>query len=282
VLTSKFKTGHKYGYQPVSLDPISYEYFSIYWTIARPTICERLEIDMTADNDPLFLNFNGTKEKSIGNHITQFFKQKIGLYINTTTIRALVEIEAKRLNRLGLLSEQEQEAIANVSGHSLCSTVKDYYLYEDRVTDSRDATALFQRLKQERSGGSQGSLTVSPATQQNHLSIPIVEASANTMSKNLFEGEEIKWGADHPHGDTTGSKIQWSPAEKAYIGRVVEEERARNGGIVPREMSAIIKRKVHEDEDAHAIFHKHHTLDVTRIRNGVHAYMTLKRRTEKE
>jgi hypothetical protein len=277
-LTSNFKTGCKYGYQPISLNHVSYEYFCIYWLIARPAVCERLEIDMTAANDPLFLNFNGKREKLIGHHIIQFFKQKIGLSVNTTTIRALVEMEAKRLNRKGLLSEHEQEAIANVSGHSRSSTVRDYYLYQDREADSRDAAVLFQRLHEERNGGSPGALTqnstsVSPARLQGHVSTPTVEASANTTSTNVFEGSAIKWGANHPCGHLTGYAIKWTDEERAYIGMVVQEEKARNDGTIPREICAIIKKRVHEDVDAHAIFHAHHTLDVTRIRNGYYGYI---------
>jgi len=224
-LTSHFKTGHKYGYQPVSLDDVSYEYFCIYWTIARPSVCKRLGINLSADNDPLFLTFNGKKEMLIGHYITQFFKQKIGLCITTTTIRALVEIEAKRLSRRGLLSAHEQEAVANVSGHSLTSTVRDYYLHEDRETDSRDAAVLFQRLQEERHGASppsslmQNDTPLSPARIQNQSSTPtVVEASANAHSTNVFEGSAIKWGANHPEGHVKKAyTIKWSDEEKAYL-----------------------------------------------------------------
>lgn len=287
---SKFKTGHKYGYQPVSLDDVSYEYFCLYWRIARPAICERLNVDISADNDPLFLNFSGNRDVLIGNYISAFFRQKLGLAITTTTIRSLVEMEAKRLNRRGVLSTHEQEAIANVSGHSLSSTVKDYYLLEDRESDSRDAAVLFQRLQEERHGVSsrivENDTSISPVRVHSHSSTAtlaeapasstamLVEgSSANAQPHNVFAGSAIQWGANHPCSNKTGYQIEWTDEEKAYIGRIVEEEREMNNGIIPRLICAIIKERVHADVNAHAIFHPHHTVHVTRIRNGYYGYI---------
>jgi len=293
-MTEDFKTREKYGFQPVSLGDVSYEFFSIFWIVGRPALCDRLGIDMTADDDPLFLNFQGKREKWISHYVIQFFKHTIGLKINTTTIRALVEMEAKRLCREGLLTEHDRESIANVSGHSYISTVRDYYLLEDRDADRRRSAILFERLRQSRFGASVTTALstqsgVSPVIQSeapilsmerleheehNHLLLPTeVEASVNIVPTNVFEGTAIRWGANHPHVTVVGARsIPWSEAEKDYIGMIVEEEKAARDGVIPQNICAIIRRRAHEDVNAHAIFHGHHTLDSARIRSGYEAY----------
>ena len=87
-----------------------------------------------------------------------------------------------------------------------------------------------------------------------------------------FEGAQIKWGSNHPHGDSNGYRIPWSDAEKDYIGEVVEEMR-RLRGVIPVNICQIIKDRIFNDRQAHAIFHAHHSLDSARIRAGYEAYI---------
>ena len=73
--------------------------------------------------DPLWLNCKGEKETNISRLVIAFFRQNADLHITTTTLRALVEIQADQMHKKGTISLVEREAIANSNGHCLTSTV---------------------------------------------------------------------------------------------------------------------------------------------------------------
>ncbi len=122
-MTNQFKTNKKYGYQSVKLAGNSKELFTIYINIARPAICKKNNLNLEGDMDPLWLNCKGEKETNISRLVIAFFRQNADLHITTTTLRALVEIQADKMHKTGKISLVEREAIANSNGHCLTSTV---------------------------------------------------------------------------------------------------------------------------------------------------------------
>jgi hypothetical protein len=80
-------------------------------------------LNLNGDMDPLWLNCKGEKETNISRLVIAFFRQNADLHITTTTLRALVEIQADQMHKKGTISLVEREAIANSNGHCLTSTV---------------------------------------------------------------------------------------------------------------------------------------------------------------
>ena len=73
--------------------------------------------------DPLWLNCKGERETNISRQVIAFFRQYADLHITTTTLRALVEIQADQMHKTGAISLVEREAVANSNGHCLTTTV---------------------------------------------------------------------------------------------------------------------------------------------------------------
>lgn len=110
--------------QTVKLAGNSKELFKIYIDIARPAVVKKYSLTLDGDMDPLWLNSKGQKEKNISRLVIAFFRQYADLHITTTTLRALVEIQADQMHKRGEISLLEREAIANSNGHCLSSTVE--------------------------------------------------------------------------------------------------------------------------------------------------------------
>jgi hypothetical protein len=81
-------------------------------------------LDFNKDMDPLWLNCKGQKETNFSRIIVSFFRENADLHITTTTLRALVEIQAHHMHKSGTISLVEREAIANSNGHCLSTTVE--------------------------------------------------------------------------------------------------------------------------------------------------------------
>ena len=109
--------------QTVKLAGNSKELFRIYTDVARPAIVKKYKLTLDGDMDPLWLNSKGQKEINISRLVVAFFRQNADLHITTTTLRALVEIQADKMHKKGEISLLEREAIANSNGHCLSSTV---------------------------------------------------------------------------------------------------------------------------------------------------------------
>lgn len=110
--------------QTVKLAGNSKELFTIYTDIARPAIVKKYKLNLDGDMDPLWLNSKGQKETNISRLVVAFFRQNADLHITTTTLRALVEIQAHQMHKKGEISLLEREAVANSNGHCLSSTVE--------------------------------------------------------------------------------------------------------------------------------------------------------------
>ena len=109
--------------QTVKLAGNSKELFRIYINVARPAICKKNGLNLNGDMDPLWLNCKGERETNISRQVIAFFRQFADMHITTTTLRALVEIQADQMHKKGAISLVEREAVANSNGHCLTSTV---------------------------------------------------------------------------------------------------------------------------------------------------------------
>lgn len=90
VLSSKFKTRSKFGYQPITSNKVFEKLLLFYIDYIRP---KRL-LD---DDDPMFINFAGSKSYKIRQSVPKFFMRTLNLKINTTTIRSIVETTMHKL-----------------------------------------------------------------------------------------------------------------------------------------------------------------------------------------
>jgi hypothetical protein len=142
VLTSKFKTSAKFGYQPVTLpaDKASTFLLHFYLTNVRPrTLQER--------DDPLFINFTGSGAFKVAKGLNNFFAQTLSLKITSTRIRAIVETNFQDLVENGSISSLQKHAISNVNGHD-GATTRDYYLKRRRCSDAKNASDAFDIFDQ--------------------------------------------------------------------------------------------------------------------------------------
>jgi hypothetical protein len=90
VLSTKFKTRSKFGYQPITSNRIFEKLLSFYISNIRPK-------QLLGDNDPMFINFGGTGAYKIRQSVPKFFMRTLNLHINTTTIRSIVETTMHKL-----------------------------------------------------------------------------------------------------------------------------------------------------------------------------------------
>lgn len=150
------------------------------------------------------------------------------------------------------------------TGHCLSTTVKDYYLLQDRVADFKKATSSFLKVA---SPEAERDYDQSNAEEES-----MDESMDDTTAITLME-PSTNWGSAHPYGMKTDVfKVTWSPAEIKYIGKTAEEIKSQQGNS-PKRLCAQILRKIVNDPSAKKIFHIHHVLDSTRIRSGYEAYL---------
>ena len=146
------------------------------------------------------------------------------------------------------------------TGHCLSTTVKDYYLLQDRVADFKKATSSFLKVASPEAERDYDQSNAEEESMDDTTAITMMEPSAN-------------WGSAHPYGMKTDVfKVTWSPAEIKYIGKTAEEIKSQQGNS-PKRLCAQILRRIVEDPSAKKIFHIHHVLDSTRIRSGYEAYL---------
>ncbi len=246
--TNKFKTAATYGYQPVIIGDMSEEMLRYYIDHVRPIVSGHLTKD--CPSDPLWLLFNGIKAKSIdiSNRVHRFFNRTMHLNVTTNGIRKLMEIQAEKAKREGIITETEREAIRNVNGHSP-AVCKDFYLKMDRNADSAHARNCL------------GTIYAS------------IGETYNANALNPMESWEISdelayapWGTKHPSFEKQTPKnmrVPWSDAEIRYIENWIKKEKILGGNRVAKCLRAI-----KADENAIPIFHANHTLNSGRLRTG--------------
>ena len=138
VMSKMFKTQSKYGEQAIILDHwLVLRLLWIYKSMIRPrTPC--------GPEAPFFVTPTG-KPYKIGNGVTAFFKRALGIRINITKIRSIVETEMHKAHLRGVITAEERASVMNINGHS-SQVTKDYYVREDRVQDVFNGCAAFQKL----------------------------------------------------------------------------------------------------------------------------------------
>ena len=144
------------------------------------------------------------------------------------------------------------------TGHCLSTTVKDYYLLQDRIADFKKARSSFKKVASPE--GDYDQTNTEDANVDDTTAVTLMEPSTN-------------WGTAHPYGMKSDVlKVTWSPAEIKYIGKTAEEIKSQQGSS-PKRLCSQILRKIIDDPAAKKIFHIHHVFDSTRIRSGYEAYL---------
>jgi hypothetical protein len=119
--STKFKTAHKYQFQPCPIEEDAYWLFVWYWNIVRPVLARG---KVPLPTDPLLLNADGGL-LDVGRRVQAFFGKQ-GFDISITTLRGLVETSAEQALLNGDISSKERESISAISTHSSEVCVYDY------------------------------------------------------------------------------------------------------------------------------------------------------------
>lgn len=102
------------------------ELLAIYLERVRPAIAPKDEDPVTAR---LFLTVRKGKvepDRNLGLHVSRFAMSKLGLSLNPTSIRAIVDTEVVAEHRRGNITDEQLAATFKVSGHSAGTSAKFY------------------------------------------------------------------------------------------------------------------------------------------------------------
>ena len=305
VLTSKFKTNAKFGYQPVTLpaDKQSSFLLHFYLTNVRPRLLE-------GHDDPLFINFAGTGPYNVAKGLSNFFAQSLGLKITSTRIRSIVETCFEDLLDNGAISTAQRNAIQNVNGHS-SQTMKDHYLKKSRRQDAENAFVAFnvyddlngiinENLEVSDLGNDLNSFfenemefagmeTLNDSQTQNDLAVyPISVVAANTTLAGVNQSEVISdtnmlsgvVGCKHPDYKKSEKQLRasWTDFEIQTVGQWCEQNKIVN----PKWAKCILAKCVQHiknDPKLREHFHEFHIFDSGRLRHGWEAYLNKKKKT---
>jgi hypothetical protein len=172
VMSSQFKTGLQYGLQPVIFSSSALELFRMYLGFIRPKCME-------GPSDPLFITFSGTRLR-VGRFVTAFYKRVLGLNINTTRIRCIVETESAQLLLTGKINQEQRDSVLNQNGHSSITSQK-YYQKRSRTRDMNCAEDVHKQL-----------VTAPPA--------PVVDEEVLECDGNENDGDSFESETLHPCG----------------------------------------------------------------------------------
>ena len=231
VLSNTFKTRSRYGYQPVSLP-----------AEMRPVLLIYLEMRKRKHTaaEVFFVDYHGVGYTStaVGHLVTQFFRTALGIHINTTNIRSLAEIMAKKAHDAGVITNVQRDAVQHINGHSSATTT-DYYLRQSRMQDAINGQAAFEALVRENDR------------------LPLVTHPERTLNNS-------QWGTEHPHRELSGERVPWSAFELNFVGTFCSDLLHRE----PNQTYTVVRSclaHIKSDHNLIAKFHKHHTLDGSRL-----------------
>ena len=296
--SSKFKSNHKWGLQPVLAVPLTCRLIKIYASVFRPLAANAHLLQNPTD--PLWLTFDGEKDDSIGHKVTQNFAEDMQLHITTTIIRSLVETTIDQAFVQGRVSLEEKCAVQAVNGHT-SQVVKDYYVRKDRARDVYHARSGFaSALGLQMSSSSEPTVLncVTPPTAAGALNVlpaqalappaplplplplplhlggfspvtPDVGALPNWDTHDTLEYED--WGKDHPDYDKKVGRAKWTQTEVRFITqkcRLVLIHNPSRLNLCSRCLKAI-----KADRNALPIFHVFHILNSARLRVGFDLYL---------
>ena len=309
ILTSKFKTSAKYGFQPIVLANVAIRLYDFYWLRLRPAFSSVEQRHLKA---PLWLNYDATPCLGFGNRVTKFFLYGLGINLTTNRIRSLVETAVNSLHRYvwcmlldepsqflklkfpccacrdGIISVKEKEAIHNINGHS-SKTAKVEYVMADRQDDVRVSRQLFQRLSEDSISSHRhendaryyevpelpnDDHSIPEISSEDYLQLfddePTSQSTNNNNGRPRFEHPQ--WGTAHEdYAKENPTKVTWTKQEKDYIGQWVEQA-LKDKPVLSNLMSNCLSA-IKADPSAIPIFHSFHIVNSARLRSGYQAYL---------
>lgn len=243
LMSTHFKTGIQFGFQPVTVSDTTAELLDLYIKYIRPSI-------MQNPHDPLFISFKGSKVR-MGRLLSSFFKRTLGLNINSTTIRSIVETESEGLLLQGLISPAERESVLNINGHS-GSTSKKYYQKRSITADVTMGEIVHQKLSR-------------ISTPSDDLKVSETPRLNLTHQFDETNEQSIKFGEFHPCiNEVNGRRIMWTGTEVKIVGDWIT-----NFLKLHPECNSVVSKclnYIRKDSDVCRYFHPHHILDSTRLR----------------
>ncbi len=290
--STQFKTYNKYGFQPVIVEGASHELVAHYVEVIRPQVRRPLVL-MEPHDEPLWLTYTGEKELDVGRLVTSFFTRTCGLSVTITAIRSLVETTMHKKHKEGKITDAQRMAVQNINGHS-SATTKAYYLLEERADDvlcsrgvlADDLDAALGELAADlHDDDLEAHLHAEPAHLPVQLPLPLPlpgsAVSPAPMRTGMIQAPRdprsftptpqlIDWGTSHPDYNTSKETAIWTYEEKSFLGRWCSEYRAEYPDV--KFVVAKCLKHIRTNSDAIRIFHKHHTLNSARLRNGHRQY----------
>ena len=290
VLTSKFKTNAKFGYQPVTLpgDKVSTFLLHFYLTNVRP-------MSLEGRDDPLFINFNGTGKYNIAKGLSNFFALSLGLKITSTRIRSIVETCFEDLLDNGTISKVQRHAIQNVNGHD-GQTMKDYYLKKSRRQDAKNAFDAFDIYDEvnrinnnvDSSANLNNSFTEEGVMELDFENNLMDEMKSNMdVLNNLIESDKSYdeaslpttgiVGCKHPEFNKSEKQMRatWTDFEIETVGKWCEENKITNPKWSKCMLSKCVKH-IKSDKELREHFHQLHIFDSARLNHGWKVYLSRK------
>lgn len=277
--TTKFKTQAKWGYQPVTLAEESKELLNIYLRSFRPYAAGP---SPSRPTDTLLIDFAGRPHTDIGKELTSFYTKSCNLHITPTRIRSIVETAAEEMYRAGDISLRTRKSVEAINGHT-SSTVQNYYLQMDRAADVHSARNFFVQA---------GSSSEEALPQLQPLPLPTigedldpfgirvnttVGTSPSTAASGWAQREgtrHLDWGSSHPEYNRKGvKKVKWSPQELEYVENWMDNDVHGDTNIA----ASRCLKAIRQDSQAVPIFHAHHILNTTRLRNGFESVIKKKK-----
>jgi hypothetical protein len=180
-LTRNFKTCATYTYQPVIIDEkVAAQLLHLYINVIRPT---SLFAKLKDGNSPLWVKFDGSPwdSTSMGSVISKFFEKNVGLHLNTTTLRSLMETQADELYRSGKISTATRTSVYAINGHSEQTAQNVYVKRSQRTAEVQQSRNIFS----EADDGIAETITI-PASVE--IQPPSEAAMMNTANEN-FAGD---------------------------------------------------------------------------------------------
>jgi hypothetical protein len=282
VLTSKFKTNAKFGYQPVTLpgDKVSTFLLHFYLTNVRPT-------SLQGRDDPLFINFTGTGKYNIAKGLGNFFALSLGLKITSTRIRSIVETCFEDLLDDGAISKAQRHAIQNVNGHD-GQTMKDYYLKKSRRKDAKNAFDAFD-IYDEVNGiinNVESSADLDNFTEEAVLEFDLENCFMDEVETNMEVESDTRTslqttgivGCKHPDFNKSENQMRatWTDFEIETVGTWCEENKVTNPKWAKSILSKCVKY-IKGDAKLREHFHQLHIFDSARLNHGWKMYLSRKK-----
>lgn len=134
-LKSDFKTGSKYGYQPVLAVPVCLEIIRFYLDNIRP-IAEAMHPSLVDNQSPLFASRRTGGLVGLGRQLKRAFERICGLTMTSNSLRTLMTTHCYDMFKDGSISERERDSVDQVNGHTSI-VAKKFYQQRDREDDTK-------------------------------------------------------------------------------------------------------------------------------------------------